>query len=172
MEEDSNDTVMYIDQDESNQQSHPPYKLADNLLSRVSENNERIIELYFREKMKPAMISRIIKQPRNKIYSTVERIKKSAIKIIEFRKTNKQRRSGFTDELKESIKEYCESKTNLRLTIDDVKSQVETWFSQKEIVSYSTIRRFVRNNLRLRYKRVTTRPPVVLKPDIVNNQKI
>ena len=76
--------------------------------------------------MKPAMISRIIKQPRNKIYSTVERIKKSAIKIIEFRKTNKQRGSGFTDELKESIKEYCESKTNLRFTIDDVKSHVET----------------------------------------------
>ena len=29
----------------------------------------------------------------------------------------------------------------------------------------------MRDKLRLRYKRVTTRPPVMLKLDIVNNQK-
>ena len=171
MEDDKNDNVMCIDQDEGDQQIHSNDKSSDNFWAWISEDDKRIIELYFREKMKPAMISRIIKQPRNKIYSTVERIKKSAIKIIDIRKTNQQSRLGFIDEIKESIEEYCKSKANLHFTIDDVKSHVETRFSKKGIVSYSTIRRFVRKKLRLRYKRVTTRSPVVLKPDIVSNQK-
>ena len=117
------------------------------------------------------MISRVIKQPRNKIYSIVERIKKSSIRIIKLRRANNQNRSCFTDEVKEAIKEYCKSNASLRFTIDDVKSHLENRFGQRRIVSYSTIRRFMRDKLGLRYKRVTTRPPVMLKLDMVNNQK-
>ena len=77
---------MCIDQDEGDQQIHSNDKSSDNFWPWISENDKIINELYFREKIKPAMISRIIKQSRNKIYSTVERVKKSAIKIIDIQK--------------------------------------------------------------------------------------
>ena len=123
------------------------------------------IDLYFIWKL---MISKMTKQFR--IYS-IGNVKRSIIKAAESEDTNKSHKQGFMEEIKNTIKDYWDSQANHYFTINDIKTYIETKFEKKGIISCSTIRRFIKSELKLRYKRISPRPPIVITPDVVSKQK-
>ena len=161
---------MNVDRDEEDNKDQKYCKTYFDADQQISNAEKQIIELYFIKKMKPGMISSITKQPKNRVYAVVESIKKFVIKTMNMKAPSKSGRPCIAEEVKEAITKYCESKANHYFTIIDVCSYVEVSLNKKGIVSTSAIRRFMRNNLKLRYKRISTRPPKVMNSDIVSKQ--
>ena len=75
------------------------------------------------------------------------------------------------EEIKNTIKDYWDSQANHYFTINDIKTYIETKFEKKGIISCSTIRRFIRSELKLQYKRISPRPLIMITPDVVSKQK-
>ena len=170
-EDDNTIIEMNVDQDKVNREQATPWKLLVLDTLDISEIEKRIIESYFIQNKKPSAISRIVRQPRSRIYTTVESIKRTLIKSMKERDSKVLHKQRLTEEVKDVIRSYCKQKESRYFTVEDVKQNVDTNFRQNVVVSYSTIRRFMRKNLKLRYKRISTRPPVVLTPVIVDKQK-
>ena len=162
---------MKVDLDEANNQPAAARKQLDPEIWSVSEIYKRIIELYFIQKMRPSTISKLTKQSKNRIYATVGNIKQTIMKFIKKRECGALNKRRFTEEVKEVISNYWKQRENKYYTIDDVRRYVDVYFEQNEVVSYSTVRRFMIKNLEMGYKRVSTRPPVVLTNGVVDKQK-
>ena len=137
----------------------------------VSEIDKRIIELYFIQKRRPAIISKLTKQPKSKIYTVVESIKRMVMKSIKEGEWRIFSKRCLTGEVKEIIRSYWKQKENRYFTVDDVRRYVDAYFKQNGVVSYSTVRMFMIESLEMGYKRVSTRPSVVLKLDVIDKQK-
>ena len=75
-------TGMNVDLDEENNKDQKNCKIYFDADQQNSNAEKQIIELYFIKKMKPGMISSITKQPRNRVYTVVESIKKFVIKTM------------------------------------------------------------------------------------------
>ena len=161
---------MKVDLDEANNQPAARKQLDTEIWS-VSEIDKRIIELYFIQKMRPSTISKLTKQPKNRIYAKVESIKRTIMKFIKKRECGALNKWRFTEEVKEVIRNYWKQRENKYYTVDDVRRYVDAYFEQNEVISYSTVRRFMIKNLEMSYKRVSTRPPVVLTNGVVDKQK-
>ena len=163
---------MNVDQDKVNREKATPWKLLVPDTLDISEIEKRIIESYFIKNKKHSAISRIVRQPRSIIYTIVESIKRTLIKSMKERESKVLHKQHLTEDAKDIIRSYSKQKESRYFTVKDVKQNVDTNFSQNVVVRYSTIRRFMRKNLKLRYKRILTRPSVVLTPGIVDKQKL
>ena len=86
-EDDDIDAEMKVDLDEANNQPAAARKQLDPEIWSVSEIDKRIIKLYFIQKMRPSQFSLLTKQPKNRIYVTVESIKRTIMKSIKKRES-------------------------------------------------------------------------------------
>ena len=73
---------MNVDQDKANREQATYWKLFVLNILDISEIEKRIIESYLIQYKKPSAISKIVRQPRSKIHTTVETIKRSLIKSM------------------------------------------------------------------------------------------
>ena len=170
-EDDDINSEMNVDLDETNKELTANNKQLDLEVWSVSEIDKRIIELYFIQKRRPAIISKLTKQPKSKIYTIVESIKRMVMKSLKERELRIFSKRCLTGEVKEVIRSYWKQKENRYFTVDDVRRYVDACFKQNGVVSYSTVRRFMIKSLEMGYKRVSTRPSVVLKLDFIDKQK-
>ena len=84
---------------------------------------------------------------------------------------NPSRQSGLKDkEICNMIKDYWRSKTHTGYTIQDVRTHLRHEFPHKLIPSCTSIRMFMTKVLKLRYKRVSWRPPKIQTNEFRQNK--
>ena len=80
--------------------------LSSTLKTSDQTKEQKILELYFSNKTKPNKISRLLNVSRQRVYQTIESVKKFCIKGKENKNSNIRKQEKFSQEMKDNIKEY------------------------------------------------------------------
>ena len=80
--------------------------LSSTLKTSDQTKEHKIKELNFSNKTKPNKISRLLKVSRQRVYQTIESVKKFCIKGKENKSSNSRKQEKFSQEMKDNIKEY------------------------------------------------------------------
>ena len=131
---------------------------AENNKWKLTEKERQILEDYFINKLKPREISSKYRVSRSEVYSIVEESKRLMIKfskpsLITFKQPIFKNNDMWT-----MIEDYWKQKQHTCYTVNDVRSFLQHENPGKEVPSVSSIRIFMRDVLKLRYKRVSCRP--------------
>ena len=126
--------------------------------SAISEREKSIIYQYFVLELKPKMIAMLNRTTKEFVYKLTEGLKKTIIKANS-KPPNKYHHDELSQsEIAEKIKEYWDQNQNTFYTVQDVVRYINSSNQLCKIPSTKTIRRVMKEDLKLSYRRISWRP--------------
>ena len=136
----------------------------------VPPTEEKILSMYFVEKIKPKVISRKLKVTREKVYKIIEAVKSAFVRYQERKGLIKMKFHKIDPEVWKEVDDYCERHRHQLFTIADIQSRLESTFGRTGVASDSSIRNHLKSALRLSFKRVSERPKVTTTSIVLNKR--
>ena len=135
-----------------------------------SKIDNRVLDMYFVDKVKPKQISKMLKIDKIRVYRVVEQTQKTLIKQAKIGKRwiNKKRR--ITENVKRIIKEYWRVNEHGLFTVEDVRKYMKEKTPSVDPPSSSFVAGYMKTSIFLSYKKASWKPLNVLSNEITSNR--
>ena len=135
-----------------------------------SKIDNRVLDMYFADKVKPKQISKMLKIDSIRVYRVVEQTNKALIKLTKVGKRWMNKKRRITEDVKQIIEEYWRVSEHRLFTVEDVRKYIKEKAPSVDPPSSSFVAVYMKTSMRLSYKKVSWRPLKVLSNEITSHR--
>ena len=118
----------------------------------------QLLRLYFSKGFPPRYLSNKLNMTRSRLYKLIRETKIDILKADSNVRKRDSKRESKLQNFMSMINEYIESNKFKYYTLEDIRKHLMNWAPPEQVPCRETIRKAIKQKLRLSYKKISTRP--------------